>query len=99
MSTVLHPEILRTIEELANQEKRTPSAIVADALQLYKAQNAHKPTKKMSDIEFLLSIAGQGESGEEDVSERDEEILAAEVDPIRGWGVVDAEEKKRKIDE
>lgn len=36
-------------------------------------------------VSFLLSIAGQGRSGESDVSERDEEILADEVDPIRGW--------------
>lgn len=34
---------------------------------------------------FLLSIAGIGESEETDVSERDEEILAQEIDPIRGW--------------
>jgi hypothetical protein len=54
--------------------------------------------KKISGVEFLLSIAGQGESGESDISERDEEILASEVDPIRGWGVVDAEETKQKID-
>jgi hypothetical protein len=34
---------------------------------------------------FLLSIAGIGEA-EEDLSEQDEEILAGEIDPIRGWG-------------
>jgi hypothetical protein len=41
----------------------------------------------MSGVEFLMSIAGQGHSGENDVSERDEEILALEIDPIRGWHV------------
>lgn len=35
---------------------------------------------------FLLSVAALGRSGEGDIAERDEEILAAEVDPIRGWG-------------
>lgn len=35
---------------------------------------------------FLLSIAGLGASEEDDISERDEEILASEIDPIRGWG-------------
>lgn len=34
---------------------------------------------------FLLSIVGLGSSDETDLSERDEEILAAEVDPIRGY--------------
>jgi hypothetical protein len=36
---------------------------------------------------FLLAIAGIGESEETDLSERDEEILANEIDPVRGWGL------------
>jgi hypothetical protein len=36
---------------------------------------------------FLLSIVGLGASTEKDVSERDEEILANEVNPIRGWSI------------
>jgi hypothetical protein len=36
---------------------------------------------------FLVSIAGLGASEEDDISERDEEILASEIDPIRGWGL------------
>lgn len=40
---------------------------------------------KQSGKDFLLSIAGLGESDETDVSERDEEILAQEVNPISGW--------------
>ncbi|TYQ31721.1 hypothetical protein [Pseudanabaena sp. UWO310] len=36
---------------------------------------------------FLLSIAGLGTSNEKDISERDEEILANEVNPIRGWSI------------
>ena len=36
---------------------------------------------------FLLSIAGLGTSDEDDLSERDEEILATEIDPVRGWGL------------
>ncbi len=36
---------------------------------------------------FLLSIAGLGSSDEDDVSEHDEEILANEIDPIRGWSL------------
>lgn len=34
---------------------------------------------------FLMSIAGLGASNEKDISERDEEILANEVNSIRGW--------------
>jgi hypothetical protein len=36
---------------------------------------------------FLLSIAGLGQSDEDDLSERDEEILVKEIDPIRGWSL------------
>ncbi|OYQ65633.1 hypothetical protein B9G53_06615 [Pseudanabaena sp. SR411] len=36
---------------------------------------------------FLLSIVGLGDSTEKDVSERDEEILASEVNAIRGWSI------------
>ncbi|HRJ42472.1 MAG: hypothetical protein KJZ86_09995 [Caldilineaceae bacterium] len=34
---------------------------------------------------FLLNIASLGASGKGDVAERDEAILAAEIDPICGW--------------
>ncbi|USR92532.1 hypothetical protein NEA10_07390 [Phormidium yuhuli AB48] len=34
---------------------------------------------------FLLSVAGLGKSGQQDVSERDEEILLNEIDPVYGW--------------
>lgn len=37
-----------------------------------------------SGSEFLLSIAAMG-TADEDLSERDEEILAQEIDPVRGW--------------
>ncbi|MBW4581599.1 MAG: DUF2281 domain-containing protein [Tildeniella nuda ZEHNDER 1965/U140] len=36
---------------------------------------------------FLLSIAGLGTSGETTVSERDEAILANEIDPLHGWSL------------
>jgi hypothetical protein len=83
MSTTLNPEVLHTIEELAAQEERTPSDIVADALQLYKAQQK----KKTPGVAFLLSIAGQGQSNQDDVSSRDEDILTSEINPVRGWHV------------
>lgn len=40
-----------------------------------------------SHANFLLSVAGLGTSAETDVSERDETILASEVDPIHGWSL------------
>jgi hypothetical protein len=56
-------------------ERRGPEEVVDATL----PANDEQP-RRMSGVEFLLSIAGQGESNETDVSERDEEILAAEVE-------------------
>ena len=50
-----------------------------------KAANADTPEDSGS--AFLLSIASIGAADEDDISERDEEILAKEIDPIRGWGL------------
>ncbi|MBN4005925.1 DUF2281 domain-containing protein [Nostoc sp. LPT] len=47
---------------------------------------AQKQPQKTS-INFLLSVAKLGSSMEKNVSERDEEILVSEVDPIRGWSL------------
>lgn len=77
---IVDQDLVQQIEQLSAAEHRSPEQIVADALRLYTSQK-----QKVAGVEFLLSIAGQGHSGESDVSERDEEILAAEIDPVRGW--------------
>jgi hypothetical protein len=44
--------------------------------------------RRESDINtdnFLIAVAGLGNSGQHDVSERDEEILGSEIDPVYGW--------------
>lgn len=53
----------------------------------FKVESAPQPesaAQPASGSEFLLSIAGLG-SADEDLSERDEDILADEIDPVRGW--------------
>ncbi len=74
--------LIQQIEQIAGAEQRTPEQIVAEAIRLYAAQS-----KKTPGVSFLLTIAGQGASGERDVSERAEAILAAENDAMRGWTV------------
>jgi len=83
---IIDQNLVRQIEQIAAAEQRTPEQVVADALRLYTTQR-----QKMSGVAFLLSIAGQGRSTESDVSERVEEILATEIDPIRGWRVEQAD--------
>ncbi len=36
---------------------------------------------------FLVAVAGLGNSGQQDVSERDEEILRNEINPVCGWNL------------
>lgn len=36
---------------------------------------------------FLVAVAGLGNSGQQNVSERDEEILRSEIDPVYGWNL------------
>jgi hypothetical protein len=80
-------KLIHQIKEIAAQEQRLPEQIVSDALKMYLARH-----RKVPGISFLLSISGQSESDEDDISERDEEILANEVDSIHGWSVGEASE-------
>lgn len=49
----------------------------------HKSTQSEKPDDQSSN--FLLAIANLGSSGQQDVSERDEEILRHEIDPVYGW--------------
>jgi hypothetical protein len=51
----------------------------------YKSVQRREPNNNSAS--FLLAIAGSGNSGQQDVSERDEEILGNEIDPIYGWNL------------
>jgi hypothetical protein len=63
---------------------------LANFLTYLQFKSASPPRSEATGTEtrFLLAIAGIG-SGEEDLSERDEEILTQEIDPIRGWSFDD----------
>ena len=76
--------LISRIRRVARYQRRSPEEVVAAALDVYDAE-----PKKTSGVDFLLAIAGQAASGESDVSMRDEEILTAAVDPIKGWQVDD----------
>jgi hypothetical protein len=73
-------KLVQQIERLARRERCPEEQLIARALHLYeeKAQTTGASS-------FLLAIVGLGSSGEGDVSERDEEILATEVDSVHGW--------------
>ena len=76
-------------EQLIESIKALPEASLIE-LTYFMNYLRYKATEKQAQqpsANFLLSVAGLGDSAEKDVSERDEEILADEVDPIRGWSV------------
>jgi hypothetical protein len=54
----------------------------------YLCYKSVQPKKSDSnDSNFLLAVAGLGASSQTDISERDEEILHNEIDPIYGWNL------------
>ncbi len=50
----------------------------------HKTQQAKENNNNTS---FLSGVAGLGNSGEQNISERDEEILLNEIDPVHGWNL------------
>jgi len=75
---------LLELKAIAQRQGKSTCQVIREALAEYvvthRAGGQHKNP--------LLALVGLGESNEEtDVSERDEEILAAEIDPIRGWSL------------
>jgi len=74
---ITDPHLIQRIRHLARRQRREPQEIIADAVAFYEMQ----PTSS-----FLLSIADLGASHQGDIAEHDEEILAAEVHPLTGWG-------------
>jgi hypothetical protein len=49
----------------------------------YKSVQTKKSNNSATN--FLVAVAGLGSSGQHDVSDRDEEILGSEIDPVCGW--------------
>lgn len=76
------PELANFIEYLRFKVNSPAVAPITSQEQVRKGDN------------FLLNIAGLGESEEIDLSERDEEILKAEINPNRGFGHPHSEEEE-----
>jgi hypothetical protein len=77
---ILDAKLIEQIERLARDEQCPEEQVVARAINLYEKEA--QATRVSS---FLLSIAKLGSSDQGDVAERDEEILASELDQTRGW--------------
>ena len=86
LTTPTHQELIQTISDLPT-EVLPELAHFIDYLRFKFDfhKNTEVEAKTTSGSAVLLAIAGIGESDDAQVSERDEEILANEVDPIHGW--------------
>jgi hypothetical protein len=82
-SAIERQQILATVSTLP-EEALVELASFLDYL-CYKATHQRELTTHSSS--FLLAVAGLGNSGQQDVSERDEEILRNEIDPVYGWNL------------
>lgn len=82
ISTVERQKLLETVRDLP-EEVLAELASFLDYLRYKSAQSRELDNHSAS---FLAAVAGLGNSGQPDVSERDEEILHNEIDPIYGWG-------------
>lgn len=80
-STVARQQILETVSTLP-EEALVELANFLDYLR-YKSVQRREANNQSAN--FLGAVAGLGNSGQSDVSERDEEILRSEIDPVHGW--------------
>jgi hypothetical protein len=82
-STVERQQILEAVSTLP-EEALVELASFLDYLRYKSSQRRDANNQSAS---FLVSVAGLGNSGQQDVSERDEEILRNEIDPMYGWNL------------
>lgn len=58
---------------------------LASFLDYLRHKSTHQSDASHNASNFLVAVAGLGDSGQLNVSERDEEILRHEIDPVYGW--------------
>ncbi|WP_030008079.1 DUF2281 domain-containing protein [Picosynechococcus sp. NKBG042902] len=80
-TTVERQYLINTVETLPD-EVLTELANFLDYLS-YRTQQ--QQSSQESQQNFLLDIAGLGQSGERNISESDEAILETEIDSLWGW--------------
>ncbi len=58
---------------------------LASFLDYLRYESAQQQESNNQSASFLVAVAGLGNSGQQNISERDEEILRNEIDPVYGW--------------
>ncbi len=81
IGTIERQKLLEAVRELP-EEVLVELASFLEYLRYKSVQHSEINNHSAS---FLSAVAGLGNSGQQDISERDEEILRNEIDSIRGW--------------
>ncbi|NET47786.1 MAG: DUF2281 domain-containing protein [Merismopedia sp. SIO2A8] len=81
ISTLERQKLVEVVRELP-EEVLVELASFLDYLRYKSAQRQEVDNHAAS---FLTAVAGLGNSGQQNISERDEEILRNEIDPVGGW--------------
>lgn len=58
---------------------------LASFLDYLRYKSVHRRISDNHPANFLIAVAGLGNSGQHDVSSRDEKILGSEIDSVYGW--------------
>ncbi|NJO11788.1 MAG: DUF2281 domain-containing protein [Leptolyngbyaceae cyanobacterium SL_1_1] len=82
-TTVERQKLIETISTLPD-EALFELASFLDYLS-YKSLQQRILTRNSNN--FLVAVTGLGSSGQSGISERDEEILRNEIDPVYGWNL------------
>ena len=85
MSILNRQQIVQTIEKLPSEVLPELASFI-DYLQ-FKTSCKVDVNSQPEGVDFLIKIAGIGESDESDLSQRDEEILSKEINNISGWSI------------
>lgn len=82
-NTTKRQQLLEAVNDLP-EEALVELASFLDYLR-YKSTQQKEVSNNSAN--FLVTVAGLGDSGQQDISERDEEILRNEIDPVYGWNL------------
>jgi len=84
-----HQQLIKAIEELPSESLNELSSFIEYLRFKMNLNDSSHGVKAgvTSGSDFLLNIAGIGYSDENDISERDEEILTKEINHVHGWNL------------
>lgn len=87
-TNITHKELVEAIKDLPPDSLFELAAFIEYLhYKTLRKSELSEQTTSLKGSSFLLAVAGLGRSGQDDLSEQDEDILASEIDPIRGWGL------------